>query len=158
MFAENVSSEWIRKILHHCLDYPKNTYLFQSKNPKRFHEFISAIPLNSILGATIESNREVGLAYSKAPPIIERINEMVKLKSRKMITIEPVFDFDVKEFVESLQLIKPEWINIGADSNTKKEYIFREPSKEKLEDFISTSKCFTKVKIKDNLKRLMKNV
>ncbi|MBU0958979.1 MAG: hypothetical protein KKB31_03460, partial [Nanoarchaeota archaeon] len=67
---------------------------------------------------------------------------------------EPIFDFDTKEFVEILQLINPEWVNIGADSNTKKDYIFPEPSKEKLDDFIATLKCFTKIKIKDNLKRI----
>jgi len=154
MFAEDVKSDWIKKILWKCFNYNQNTYLFQTKNPKRFKEFIGLFPRDSILGTTLESNREVGLAYSKAPPIIERINEMVKLKSRKMITIEPIFDFDTKEFVEILQRINPEWINIGADSNTKKDYIFSEPNKVKLDNFISTLKCFTKIKIKDNLNRI----
>lgn len=154
MFAENVPQDWITATIVHCKQYPKNTYLFQTKNPKRFLEFKNLILPNFILGTTIESNREVGLAYSKAPPIIERIVTMEKLDVRKMITIEPVFDFDLDEFISYLQNIQPEWINIGADSNTKRDYIITEPSKEKLKEFIDSCRCFTKVKIKDNLKRL----
>lgn len=154
MFADNVKGEWVVKVLNHCGKYPKNTYLFQTKNPKAFILFKNYFPENSILGTTIESNREVGLAYSKAPPIIDRIVNMEKLEAKKMVTIEPVFDFDLDEFIESLQVINPEWVNIGADSNSKSDYIIPEPSKEKLKEFIDSLRCFTKVKIKDNLKRL----
>ena len=153
MFAEEIPTEWIKRVLDYCSSFPDNKYLFQTKNPVRFLGF-NCFPKNTILGTTIETNREVGLKYSQAPPIISRLSAMRKIKGRKMITIEPIFDFDVV-FIEYLQMIKPEWINIGADSNKKSNYIIPEPSKEKVIDLINSCKCFTEVKIKDNLGRLM---
>ena len=151
MFADGIKKKWIKDILKKCRSQD-NTYLFQTKNPKRFEEFINEFPEKTIFGTTLETNREVGLAYSKAPPIIERIVVMSRLKGRKMITIEPIFDFDLERFIEDLQLIKPEWINIGADS---KGHNLPEPSKEKIKELIDSCRCFTDVKIKDNLKRLI---
>ncbi len=156
MFADDVKLQWILKVIKHCKAYPENTYLFQTKNPKRFQALRNElIGLNCVLATTLETNREVGLKYSKAPPMIERITTMMKIKGfRKMITIEPIFDFDLEEFIEQLRTIEPEFVNIGADSNRRKDYIFVEPSKEKLKEFIESVKCFTKVNLKDNLKRI----
>ena len=39
MFADNVPKEWILKVLKKCKEHD-NKYLFQTKNPKRFKEFI----------------------------------------------------------------------------------------------------------------------
>lgn len=152
MFADGIKKSWIKDILAKCRLYD-NTYLFQTKNPERFLEFIDLFPEKTIFGTTLETNREVGLRYSKAPPIISRMSAMRKIKGRKMITIEPIFDFDVIRFIEDLQMIKPEWINIGADS---KGHNLPEPSKEKIQELIDSCRCFTEVKIKDNLVRLMK--
>lgn len=152
MFADGIKKSWIKDILAKCRLYD-NTYLFQTKNPERFLEFIDLFPDKTIFGTTIETNREVGLRYSKSPPIINRMSAMRKIKGRKMITIEPIFDFDVVRFIEDLQMIKPEWINIGADS---KGHNLPEPSKEKIQELIDSCRCFTEVKIKDNLMRLMK--
>ena len=154
MFEHNIPSEWIMKTLEHCRKYPKNTYLFQTKNPRRLIDFKLYYPKNTILGTTIETNREVGVTYSEAPPIIERINAMSKIEGfRKMVTIEPIFDFDVEDFIGSLQRIKPEFINIGADSTRNN---LPEPNKDKIKELIDSLKCFTKVNLKDNLKRLYK--
>jgi len=71
----------------------------------------------------------------------------------KMVTIEPILDFDLEPFVEMLKLINPEWINIGADSKGHK---MPEPSKEKVLALIEELKLFTDVKIKKNLNRLIR--
>ncbi|RLF50568.1 MAG: hypothetical protein DRN24_06330, partial [Thermoplasmata archaeon] len=85
MWAEEIPSEWITKVLDYIKKYPKNTYLFQSKNPDRFDYF--TLPQKVILGTTIESNRHYKI--SKAPHIVDRWYAMMYYKTKKMISIEP---------------------------------------------------------------------
>ena len=149
MFADKIPKEWILKVLEHCKKYPKNKYLFQSKNPKRFEEFLDLFPKNTILGTTIETNRK-GFNYN-APEVSERQYHIQQDKFPIMITIEPIMDFDLEIFLAWLKDIKPKWINIGADS---KRHNLPEPSWEKVERLIFELKKFTEVKVKDNLWRL----
>jgi protein gp37 len=151
MWADEVPSEWIRKVLYQCNMYPENTYLFQTKNPKRFDEFVKFLPDKTILGITLESNRNYNLS-SMTPKPSQRFIDFVQPYD-KMVSIEPILDFDLKTFVCLINLIQPEFVSIGADSKGHK---LPEPSKEKVEALITELKKFTEVKIKDNLKRLMK--
>lgn len=159
MWANDVPSEWIADVLLQCNKFPDNTYLFQSKNPERFQEFQRMFPKNTILGTTIETNRENIIAeISKAPSIQSRISFMTlaKLfvpKKEIMVTIEPILDFDLNPFIRSLKLIKPKWVNIGADS---KGHNLPEPSKEKVLALLVALKEFTEVKQKSNLRRIIK--
>ena len=150
MFAKSVKSDWIIKVLNHCKEYPKNIYLFQSKNPKRFYEFIDFFPKDSILGTTIESNRNSN--FSDAPEPRERAKAMTMLNNVTMVTIEPIMDFDLEELVFLIKTIQPKWVNIGADS---KNHNLPEPSKEKILQLIEELKKFTKVNLKENLQRLL---
>ena len=155
LFADNVPREFIIKILDHLREYPDNTYLFQTKNPKRFIEFKDYYPINSLFGSTIETNRQEELnKISKAPPIKERIEAMRKLQGNGIfLTLEPLMDFDLEMFVALIRGVNPEFVNIGSDS---KNHGLNEPSKKKIEFLITKLKAFTEVRIKDNLKRLMK--
>ena len=72
---------------------------------------------------------------------------MIKL----FLSIEPILDFDLDIFVQMLKEINPSYISIGADS---KNHNLPEPSKEKIKELIDSCRCFTEVKIKDNLVRL----
>lgn len=156
MWADKIPSEWIAKTLKHCKKY-NNKYLFQTKNPGRYVEKISNFKVylsklnNIILGTTIETNREDLIAH-KAPPMFERYHCMKQIKLKKMVTIEPIHDFDLVDLVDMIKEIMPEWVNIGADS---KGHNLPEPSKEKVKALIKELKKFTEVKIKDNMKRLL---
>ena len=158
LFAENIPDYIIITILSKCLDYD-NTYFFQSKNPKRFHRFV--FPENTILCTTIESNRTYHnyRSISKAPVIRDRAFYMspfnFKGKYKKMVTIEPILDFNLPRFVKIIRFIKPDQVNIGADS---KGYNLPEPNSEKVKALISELEKFTKVYQKSNLKRLLKGV
>ncbi len=154
MFADEVPKEWIEKVLEHCKKYPGNNYLFQTKNPNRFLEFESLFPKNTILGTTLETNY-INNYLSNAPLTTARASAMVGLpkKFKRMITLEPLVEFNLIPFVEMIREIKPEWVNIGADSKGSK---LREPSKVEIETLIKELEKFTEVKKKDNLKRLMK--
>ena len=154
LFAKGVKSEWIERILEHCRKFD-NTYLFQTKNPQRYLEIgLDNFPHNSLFGTTLESNRFYE-KISKAPTPIERAEwmELLGEKRKKIITIEPILQFDLIPFVVMIKAIKPKWVNIGADS---KGHNLPEPSSQDIKNLIEELEEFTEVKIKDNLKRLTK--
>lgn len=153
MFADKVPSEWIEKVLEHCCAYD-NKYLFQSKNPHRFKEFLDDFPSDTVLGTTIETNRYYK-GLSKAPVVAERALHFSSssLPFPKMITIEPIMDFDLKTLVMFIFTVKPAWVNIGADS---KHHNLLEPSYEKVMELKARLGGFTTVKLKSNLERLKK--
>jgi protein gp37 len=151
MFADAILSSWISRVLEHCRRYPDNTYLFQSKNPKRFSEFNGQFPTNVIFGTTIESDY---LSPSKAPKPRERAAEMQKISGMKMVSIEPVMDFDLDVLVDWLIDIEPNFVSIGADS---KGHGLPEPPKEKVVELVKKLNDFTEVRVKSNIKRIFKH-
>lgn len=153
MFADDVPSEWIFKILEYCSKF-NNTYLFQSKNPKRFLEFVDKFPINTILGTTIETDNDK-FNYN-ALSVNDRsiyMSDKSLWRFRRMVTIEPVIDFTTMPLVSLIEDIRPEFVNIGADSGGNK---LPEPTPFKIECLIKELEKFTKVNLKDNLKRIYK--
>ncbi len=151
MFADDVPYEWIKKVLKVCRGYPKNKYLFQTKNPHRFGVFKSQFPKNTLFATTLETNRR-GFRYN-APSVINRQFYIGYYAFKTMVTIEPIMDFDLDIFVEWIKDVHPEFVSIGADS---KGHNLPEPSAEKVKLLIEQLSKFTKVIQKDNLKRLFK--
>ena len=155
LFGGWVQRAWIELVLQHCKDYPKNTYLFQSKNPRRFLDFIDLFPEQTILGTTIETNRDFTL-ISKAPRKVSRSVAMREIQSfKKEITIEPIMMFDLDEMVNLIEKAKPNFVAIGADS---KGHNLPEPTSDEISQLISELKKFTDVKIKKNLYRIWDEV
>lgn len=154
MFASNVPKKWIEAVLEKCNEYPDNRYLFQTKNPERFREFIHLFPEGSILCITLESNLDYNV--SKAPKMKDRVEAFKNIHGfEKMITIEPIIDFEEQEFLEMIKEIDPDFINVGADSKNSK---LIEPKKDKIEWLIKQIELMSDTKLipKDNLKRLLK--
>lgn len=153
LFAESVPGDWIKQTLEHCIDFPQNRYLFQSKNPKRFSDFMIYFPEKSIFGTTIETNREYNV--SKAPSPYDRAHEMDFLSKngyKVMITIEPIMKFDLEVLLFWINAIKPQWINIGSDS---KGHHLPEPTKEEIAELIEKLRNRFTVVQKKNLRRLL---
>lgn len=151
MFAEDVQDIWIRQVLNRTRRY-KNKYLFQTKNPERLFDYYEAYPQDVLFGTTIETNRDI--VESKAPPISQRARALDELSFRgyeTMVTIEPIFDFDLEPMVDLIVTANPEWVNIGADS---KGHGLPEPSPEKIQELIKALENETEVKLKGNLKRI----
>ena len=151
-WADAISVEWIELLLEHCRIYPQNTYLFQSKNPQRIIDWTCDLPPKSIIGTTIETNRTYSNEIYKARYRRDRYIAMTKTDIRKMVSIEPIIDFDNDILASWMQEIKPEFVSIGADSGYNH---LPEPPPDKVKALIEALKEFTEVKIKDNLKRLM---
>jgi hypothetical protein len=83
----------------------------------------------------------------------KRAEDISYYRGRKMITIEPVMDFDTAQFAELIRKCNPEQVNIGADSGRNG---LPEPPKEKLLKLIAELEKFTTVVKKKNLGRLLK--
>jgi DNA repair photolyase len=156
MFAHEIPTEWIPAILAHCQEFPKNKYVFQTKNPGYVEPYLSEFPPDYLIGTTIETNRPTDLV-SKAPRPGERAAAMVHLRelgAKVYVSGEPLMDFDLEIYLEWMKAIKPEFISLGADS---KRSNLHEPSKDKVKALLSGLKSGgISVKIKPNLARLLK--
>jgi DNA repair photolyase len=158
VFAKDVPEEWIVSVLNKCYKNKNNKYLFQTKNPARYIPFTVLLGYISnecslILSTTIESNRHYKEFMCNAPTPKKRMLYMERLKFIKMITIEPIMDFDHDILVDWIKNINPFQVAIGADS---KRTGLPEPSKEKVLQLIKSLEKFTNVIQKDNLRRLLK--
>lgn len=76
LFAEGVSDEMIQRVIAHCHVWPKNTYVFQTKNPERMRKVIPCLPPSVIVGTTIETNRNHMLPGCTAPQPFQRYMAM----------------------------------------------------------------------------------
>jgi protein gp37 len=143
LFGDWVPREWIERVLDTIRMWPHTYFLLLTKNPKRYLSF--GLPVNTVAGATIESNRDYP-SLSKAPPQSERIDAMKRLTHKhKAVVVEPILEFDLEEFTEAIKEISPSFIYIGYDN-----YGFRlpEPRLEKTIEFINKLKRFTDVRVK----------
>ena len=120
LFGYFIPKEWILRVIAHIKQFPRTTFLFLTKNPHRYLEFLDLFPENVILGATIETTDDK--LYWKhdisfAPLPSERYKAMKEINGfRKMISIEPVLDFDPYVFDDWIRDIEPEFIYIGYDN------------------------------------------
>ncbi len=157
MFANNVPEEWIRKVFLHCGGFWKNKYLFQSKNTRRFNDYniLHNFPADTVLGTTIETD-DCGLLkkISNTPGPFSRAKHLsMFLDHERMVTIEPVLQFNLENLIQIIRVAEPAWVNIGADS---KHHNLPEPSWEKVQALIAELGKFTEVRQKSNLERLKK--
>jgi len=156
MWASGVSARWIAETVNHCInaDHRDNKFLFQSKNPERFINW--AFPEKTILGTTIETNRSYP-EMGKAPTPLERayfMNLTRKNGIKTMVTIEPIMMFDHNKLIDMILACRPDWVNVGANTNHKVK--LTEPAAHDIKSLIEDLKTFAEVKIKSNLKRLLK--
>lgn len=167
LFAEGVPDELIKRVLEHLNEYPKNTYLLQSKNPMRFEDFRFQIdyPPNIILVTTIETNlRKMYSKYevSKAPLPYDRVRAMWRLKEYKKtygfqtaVTIEPILKMNVEGMIRWMKLIEPDFVTIGADSKNTKDIQEIEPDRYEVEQLINgLNEANIEIMVKSNLDRL----
>ncbi len=148
MFSKEIPEEWIFETLEHCDKYD-NHYLFQTKDPEGVRRIL---PHNSSVCVTLETNRHYPNIMGKSPNPIDRIKQIKLIRHPLYITIEPLMDFDLVEFVEMLKQCDPIQVNIGADTGKNN---LPEPSKEKVLQLVKELQKFTTIHNKKNLKRLL---
>jgi hypothetical protein len=153
LFHPGVPDLAIQCIGQRAFDFGLNRYILHTKNPERAANFYVDFPINTTLCATVESKRHYP-EISGAPSPNKRITGLRKWRGSRMITIEPVLDFDVEEFIEMIKYCGDVGqVNVGADSGNSH---LPEPPKEKTGELIAELKRFTTVAQKKNLGRLLK--
>lgn len=161
-FAANVPSDWITRVLDHLNEYQGNIYQLQSKNPKRFLEFIDH-PLfgdksRVVFCTTLESDTDYS-DISQAPSMNERVKAMHELSMkgfRTMVTVEPIMKFASPEhFADMIAACGPEQVNIGV--NTSRTVKLPEPTKEEFAAFVAElAKRNLNIHYKNNMDRIKK--
>lgn len=162
VFAAEMPSAWIKKVLDFCVDVTSNQkddektrFLLQTKNPTRVLEFINHPLLKNgqaVVCTTLETNRHYPDIMNNAPLIKDRAKAMAAIADygvKTYVTIEPIMDFDLDEFIGLLKMCKPEQVNIVAESQHFVQ--IPQPSEDKLTSLILQLLCFTKVTVKKNL-------
>ena len=122
----------------HAKTHPNQTYYLQSKDPLCLTQYVPYLNNQYVLLTTLETNRDQGYEQiSRAPPPSVRARDFKAVPwNRKIITIEPIMDFDEDRFLEIVKHINPEAVYIGF--NSKRRPILPEPSMEKTLKFIHT--------------------
>jgi len=151
-YGDWVPLEWDYKVLDFERNQPNVKFLNLTKNPYRYMQLISlsrdyskVIPGNAIIGATIESNRNYW-NLSKAPSQYNRLYWMAQLakfdslKGRLFICIEPILDFDLREFELMIYWIKPWAVAVGYDNYN---HHLQEPPLAKTKELIEKLKGYT---------------
>jgi len=120
----------------------EKTYYFQSKNPYLFNLYLDWFNENQnkvVLLTTLETDRDTGYSeISKAPLPTTRFKDFYSLDyPRKVLTIEPVLDFDLTTFSWMVRRLHEqgslEYVWFGFDS---KNCGLPEPSIEKAQKFV----------------------
>jgi uncharacterized Fe-S cluster-containing radical SAM superfamily protein len=110
------TTEYLQKIVDRIRRESSKTFLLQSKNPQTFGRV--QFPENVILGVTLETNHDEGYGeISKAPVPSRRYRDFLSVRhALKMVTVEPVQEFDQGLLVEWISNINPCLIWLGYDS------------------------------------------
>ena len=124
-------TDFLHKIITRIKQEKDKTFLIQSKNPLNFQRI--NFPKNVILGITLETNRDASYSkISKAPLPSKRHEDFIKIiHTLKMVTIEPVMEFDLDIMVKWIKDIAPCMVWLGYDSGKNN---LPEPSLEKVKD------------------------
>lgn len=145
LFADTVKDEWILKVLEHTAKFPDTYFLYLTKNPERYRDFLDVFPPNSILGATIETDDDdlyLEHHVSGAPLPSRRIKAMKSLSwSLKFVSIEPILNFTEK-FPWHIREILPFMVYVGYDNYNNR---LPEPPLKKTKKLIEDLAQFTLV-------------
>jgi DNA repair photolyase len=124
LFGNFIPGDWISRVIEHIKHFPETSFLFLTKNPARYQDFLFAMPKNVILGVTLETNIDqlpMTSMISGAPLPSSRYSAMKNLDwDKKLVSIEPILDFDFETFSSWIEEIFPFLVYVGYDNYNKK--------------------------------------
>lgn len=141
LFADGVPDENISAVIDHCKGYPRNNYVFQTKNPERMWRWMPYLPKPLTLGITIESDIYYPDLCKATNPQdrahwATRIRRSMKSAEGDLmfISVEPVLKFRTVDFCDLLKGTQTDYVSIGADS---KWHNLPEPNEVEIEYLIT---------------------
>lgn len=147
IFGEWVKDKWINDIIVYCSRFPQHTFLFLTKNPKRYLEF--QFPDNCWLGVTVTGRDKDGYEDT----VIDFLENNF-IHNLKFISYEPLLHWQV---VYNTQIFeRTNWLIIGALTGGK-DYGINNAHNPLIENAIKDLITLTKLHnipifLKDNLK------
>lgn len=102
IFGEWIYYNWISNIIQYCSDFPQHTFIFLTKNPKRYAEFI--FPDNCWLGVTIDGKENPKNLEEKMQDFL------FNAKNIKFISYEPLLNMDAY-YVRFIKFV--DWVIVG---------------------------------------------
>jgi len=107
----------------------RQTFYLQSKNPECFRDCLHYLNDSFVLVTTLETNRDEGYdKISGAPPPTLRWRRFMALEyKRKIVTVEPVMDFDLEPFLKMILDTKCEKVYIGYNSRPSQVHLPEPP-------------------------------
>lgn len=119
LWSKIVPFEWQRRVMCQIERYPKTRFLLLTKNPngyKKYFEKWGSFPENCVLGITVETNRST-MEWSFAPCPETRFDNFKQVShEQKMVSVEPIMDFDALKFLNRILSVKPKFVAVGYDN------------------------------------------
>ncbi len=118
LFGHWVPTELIQQILDAIKRSPAK-FLLLTKNPQRYRELISIgipIPLNCVLGCTVESDRTYLLSGQPEIARLETMAELTAMGYPVMLSIEPIMAFNPATFPLWIARVAPKFVAVGYDN------------------------------------------
>lgn len=159
LFGEWVPDEWIDEVIRSTQKARQHRYLFLTKNPERYNEWLERFEESKIQGLEEIQNCWFGASASNNEQL-ERAN-----RTRSMwLSIEPIrerIETDEDQFVEFVPTPSGEyerprwaWVVIGAETGNSKDKV--KPEKEWIDDIVKECDFYgTPVFMKESLRSLM---
>jgi len=117
LFGKWVPNEWIKRVFMACAAAPQHRYLFLTKNPKRYEQFIDMpMPENMWFGFSQTNNQHIG--FNTHP------------SWKTFISIEPLLERLTKTASENI-----DWVIVGAETGNQKGKIV--PERSWIEDIVN---------------------
>ncbi len=109
LFGDFIPREWIEQVIQVAIDNPQHTFMFLTKNPKRYNEFI--FPENCWLGVTVNCQADM----YRISDLIDMPYPWHNLGNTLFVSFEPLYS-DILFNNEGL-LSFIDWFIIGAQTN-----------------------------------------
>lgn len=157
LFGDWVPDEWIDAVISSTQSALQHRYLFLTKNPKRYDDWLERFEegrakgieevANCWFGASASTNKELDRANeSRALWLsIEPIRERIATDENQFMEVDPYIGYEQKRW---------EWVVIGAETGNSKHKIV--PKREWVEEIVKVCKEYgTPVFMKESLRDLM---
>ena len=152
LFGDWVPDTWIEQVFEACLEAPQHTYLFLTKNPKRYVELreknLLPLSLNAFYGATATNKDSIYAAR-------DVFYDLEYITNNLFYSIEPLTEDVSDEMKYSYYRGQPfdwcQWVIVGAETGNRKGKIV--PKREWIESIVKECRSVdVPVFMKDNLK------
>lgn len=152
LFGDWVPDEWIEKVFEACKKAPQHTYLFLTKNPKRYCE---SLPFwKKYHDKTLFNNMWFGTTITNKKDMLSNGYELYETSwhtKNTFLSMEPLTEYISDTTLINVKYTK--WVIIGAETGNRKDKVI--PKREWIESIVEECRSTNvPVFMKNNLKEV----